>query len=82
MMQSSKMADLTLCCIQEVRYRNQGHKIIETDTGDKYEFIWCGPKKCRDAGVGIVIKVDPRVTITNPEFNTPRVMALNIDYTV
>ncbi len=34
--------NLTICCLQEVKYRNTGKKIIELDTGVKYSFLWCG----------------------------------------
>ena len=34
-------AGLSFCCLQEVRYRNIGSKIIELDSGEKFEFHWC-----------------------------------------
>ena len=49
-------AKLSFCCLQEVRHRNTGNKIISLDTGEQYIFIWCGQKRRRDAGVGILIK--------------------------
>jgi exonuclease III len=48
--------NITICCLQEVKYRNTGMKIIELDTGVKYSFFWCGQKKRRAAGVGLLIK--------------------------
>ena len=36
---------LSICCLQEVKYRNTGNKLIELDSGEKYEFHWCGMKK-------------------------------------
>ena len=45
--------DVKICCLQEVRYRKHGHRIIELDTGEKYEFFWCGMQKKREAGVGL-----------------------------
>ena len=38
-------AGLTFCCLQEVKYRNSGKKIIQLDNGEKFEFYWCGMKK-------------------------------------
>ena len=49
-------ANLSFCCLQEVRHRNTGRKIISLDTGEEYLFIWCGQKRRRDAGVGILIR--------------------------
>ena len=47
---------ITICCLQEVKYLNTGMKIIELDTGVKYGVFWCGQKKRRAAGVGLLIK--------------------------
>ena len=52
-------AGLTFCCIQEVKYRNSGKKLIRLDSGEEFEFHWCGRQKRREAGVGFLIKVDP-----------------------
>ena len=30
---------LTFCCLQEVKYRNKGSKVVELDTGEKFEII-------------------------------------------
>ena len=49
-------ADLSFCCLQEVRYRNCGNKVIALDTGERFVFLWSGQKKRRDTGVGILIK--------------------------
>ena len=70
--------NLSFCALQEVRHRGIGNKIIELNTGEKYQFYWCGQKKRRDYGVGILVKVDPRIIVTEPDFNTPRVMAINL----
>ena len=70
--------NLAFCALQEVRHRNTGNKIIELNTGEKYQFFWCGKKKRRDYGVGILVKIDPKINITEPDFNTPRVMAINL----
>ena len=70
--------NLSFCALQEVRHRGIGNKIIELNTGKKYQFFWCGQKKRRDYGVGILVKVDPRIIVTEPDFNTPRVMAINL----
>ena len=52
-------ANLLICCLQEVRYRNTGKKLITLNTGEKYVFIWCGQKKRRDPAVGILIRECP-----------------------
>ena len=71
--------NLAFCALQEVRHRNTGNKIIELNTGEKYKFFWSGKKnKRRDYGVGILVKIDPKINITEPDFNTPRVMAINL----
>ena len=71
-------AGLALCCLQEVKYRNSGSRLIELDSGEKYEFHWCGMKKRRTAGVGFLIKVDKDITIADPDVNDPRVIAANL----
>lgn len=70
--------NLSFCCLQEVKYRNSGNKLIELDNGDKYEFHWCGMKKRREAGVGLLIKVDPNIIIGEIEIQDPRVISVNI----
>ena len=42
-------AGISICCLQEIRYRNNG---IGVSSGAEYDFIWSGPKRRRDAGVG------------------------------
>ena len=42
-------AGLTFCCLQEIRYRNTGNKLIRLNTGEEFEFHWCGQKRRRDA---------------------------------
>ena len=54
------------------------HKLIELDNGDRYEFHWSGYKRKREAGVGILIKVDNYIEIDNPDFTEPRVMGINL----
>ena len=71
-------ANLLICCLQEVRYRNSGQKLITLNSGEKYVFIWCGQKKRRDAGVGILIRDCPWITFDEPDFTNPRLMAMNI----
>ena len=71
-------AGLSFCCMQEVRYRNTGNKLIQLDTGEAFEFHWCGKVRKREAGVGILIKVHPDVEISTPDINDPRVMAINV----
>ena len=71
-------ANLQFCCLQEVRWRNIGSKLICLDTGDKYESHWCGYNRKREAGGGILIRVHPEIEISEPDFTDPRVMAINI----
>ena len=52
--------------------------MINLDTGESYTFFWCGQKKRRDAGVGVLIKKDKGVTFDDPDFANPRIMAINI----
>ena len=70
--------NLAFCSVQEVRDRNTGNKFIELNTGEKYQFLWCGKKKRRNYGVGILVKIDPKININEPDFNTSRVMAINL----
>ena len=70
--------NLTFCCLQEVKYRNNGKKLVELDSGEKYEFHWCGMKKRREAGVGILIKCDKDITIDGPDYEDPRIIAFNM----
>ena len=49
--------------IYSVKYRNSGTKEIRLDNGESYEFHWCGMKKRREAGVGLLIKVDQNIVI-------------------
>jgi len=69
---------LSICCLQEVKYRNTGSKLIELDSGEKYEFHWCGMKKRREAGVGVLIKCDEDILISDPDVKDHRIIALNL----
>ena len=64
--------------LQEVRYRGIGSKLIEIDTGEKFEYHWSGYKRKREAGVGILIRVSKDIEINDPDFNEPRVMGINL----
>ena len=72
-------AKLSFCVLQEVRHRNSGKKIIELNNGERYVFLWCGKKKRRDAGVGILIKMERGLAFSEPDFTDPRVMTLNMN---
>ena len=72
-------ADLSFCCLQEVRYRNCGNKVIALDTGERFVFLWSGQKKRRDAGVGILIKQSKDIVFDDPDVLDPRIMALNVE---
>ena len=70
--------DIAFCCLQEVRWRDVGSKIIRLDTGEAFEFHWSGYKKKRQAGVGILIRIHNDINISSPDFTDPRVMAMDI----
>ena len=71
-------AGLKFSCLQEVRYRNTGNKLIRLNTGEEFQFHQCGQKKRRDAGAGILIQVHDAIEISNPDINNPRIMAINM----
>ena len=48
-----------------------GSKMVCLDTGEKFEFHWAGYQKKREAGVGILIRVDPNIKISSPNLNDP-----------
>lgn len=63
-------ASLSFCCLQEVKYRNTGKKFIE--------FHWCGMKRRREAGVGLLIRVDPNIVINDIDISDPRIISINL----
>ena len=69
---------MTFLLLQEVRWRDNGNKLIQLDTGEKFEYHWCGFKKKREAGVGILIRVNNNIEIQNPSFNDPRIMGIDL----
>ena len=71
-------AGLLFCCLQEVKYRNTGSKLIVLDTGESYQFLWCGKKRRREAGVGISIRIHHGIVINSPDVNDPNIMAVNL----
>ena len=71
-------ANLAFCCLQEVKYRNSGKKLINLDSGEKFEFHWFRMKKRREAGVGILIRVDNNIVINDADFQTPRIMSFDL----
>ena len=72
-------ANLSFCCIQEVKYLNSGSKVITLDTGDSYVFIWSGQKKRRNAGVGVLIKQCKDIKYDDPDVLDARMIALNLE---
>ena len=70
---------LSICCIQEVRHRNYGEKMIRLNTGECYKFYWSGMKKRREYGVGILIKDDKNIKVSEPDTKDARLMATNIE---
>ena len=69
---------LTFCCLQEIKYRNSGNKLIQLDSGEKYEFYWCGKKRRPEAGVGFLIKVDSNVIIKDYNMLDPRIITVDL----
>ena len=69
---------VSICCLQEVRYRRKGTRLIKLDTGEVYEFHWCGMQKKRLAGVGLLIRKDENIIAQDPDFQDPRIIALNL----
>ena len=72
-------ANLSFCCIQEVKYLNSGSKVITLDTGDSYVFIWSGQKKRQNAGVGVLIKQCKDIKYDDPDVLDARMIALNLE---
>ena len=62
--------------LQEVKYRNTGKKLIKLDTGENFEFHWCGMKKQREAGVGILIRVDDNIIIKDADVQAPGIIKI------
>ena len=72
-------AGLSFCCLQETKYRNTGKKVICLDSGEQYEYIWCGMKRRREAGVGILIRADDaHISYEEPDILEPRILAINM----
>jgi len=71
-------ASMAFCCLQEVRWRNVGSRMVCLDTGEKFEFHWIGYQKKREAGVAILIRVDSNIEISSPNLYDPRVMGIDI----
>ena len=71
-------SNLAFCCSQEVRWRNIGSIIITLDTGESFEFHWAGYRKKREAGTGILIRIDPNIEINSPNVNGARVMGIDL----
>ena len=71
-------AGLSLCLLQEVRYRNNDQRKIRLNTGEVYEFVWSGPKRRREAGVAFLIKVENGISYSKPDVEDPRLIAMNI----
>ena len=70
---------IIVCGIQEVRHRNVGKQVISLPNGNKYAFLWCGKKKRRDAGVGFLIRIDPRIKFDEIETSNPRVISISVN---
>ena len=55
-------ANLSICCMQEVRRINTGSGLINTGN-QNYEIYWYGISQKRIHGVGIAIKIDKKIII-------------------
>ena len=71
-------AGVFICCLQEVRFRNHGKRRIGLDSGAEYDFYWSGPKKKREMGVGVLVRVDKNIITSEPDTNDPRVISMNM----
>ena len=58
-------AGLLVCGVQELRFTNQGSRTIELANSNTYDLYWSGYKCKREAGVGILIRRDPRVQVVD-----------------
>ena len=72
-------ANLLICSIQEVRYRNNGIKVINLNSEESFVFYWSGPKKRRDVGVGILIRQCKEVSFDDPDILDTRMMVMNAE---
>ena len=70
---------ITICCLQEVRYRNNDKRTISLPSGAEYDFKWSGPKRRRDNGVGFLVKVDRNIVAAEPDTQDPRIIAMKIN---
>ena len=70
--------NLSFCCLQELKYRNTGKQLITLDSGEKYEFHWCGMRKRREAGVGMLIKIDKEIVVKDPDLEDPLIIAIDM----
>jgi len=47
--------NIAFCCLQEVRWRDVGAKVVKINTDEMFEFPWVGYKKKRQTGVGMLL---------------------------
>ena len=71
-------AKLSICCLLEVRYRSSRKLWLTVASGAEYDFIWSGPKRRRDTGVGFLVKVDKDIVASDPDTETSRLIAMSI----
>ena len=71
-------ANLSFCCLQEVRYRNHRKKVITLNTGESFAFFWYEQKKRCNAGMGISVKQCKDITFDEAGVLHPRMMVLNM----
>ena len=57
--------NLTFCCLQEVKYHGSGSKLIVLDSGEEYQYYWCGMKKKREAGVVYLLRIQKIFILTD-----------------
>lgn len=73
-------AGLTICGLQEVRRLKTGSALIPVEVDNnttKYEVYWSGNLLKRQHGVGVVVKVDPNIEITQVNPVNSRIIVLD-----
>ena len=76
-------ANLSICAIQELRRLSTGSACISSTLNGKttdYEIYWKGHTSKRIHGVGIAVKVDPRIDITNVNYVSARIISMEVTF--
>lgn len=51
--------------------------MITFDSGEKYEFHWCGMKKRKEAGAEFLMPVDSNIAVNETNVSDPYIIATN-----